>query len=225
MEWRDGAGLDAGKNRAFGARLAEGYRSFAEAVAAWQAAGEAEKDAKVPAALAAMGAYRVLCVTRHGPQGTEAVNHAAAERLFPGRGKAADYDGRVVMILKNTREIGLYNGDVGVVLGGKAWFAAEGGSKSVPVFLLPEHETAFAMTVHKSQGAEFDCVTVVLPEKGCEALLRRELLYTAITRTKTSVDIWCTQAAFTTAVATPTERNTGLQAKLDRIPGKRKSGV
>ena len=84
----------------------------------------------------------------------------------------ADYDGRVVMILKNTREIGLYNGDVGVVLGGKAWFAAEGGAKSVPVFLLPEHETAFAMTVHKSQGSEFDAVTVVLPEKGCEALLR-----------------------------------------------------
>ena len=225
VEWCDGAGLDAGKNRAFGARLAEGYRSFAEAVAAWQVAGEAEKDGKVPAVLAAMGAYRVLCVTRHGPQGTEAVNHAAAERLFPGRGKAADYDGRVVMILKNTREIGLYNGDVGVVLGGKAWFAAEGGAKSVPVFLLPVHETAFAMTVHKSQGSEFDRVTVVLPEKGCEALLRRELLYTAITRTKTRVDIWCTQAAFTAAVATPTERNTGLQAKLDRIPGKRESGV
>lgn len=218
VQWHDGAGLDAGKNRAFGARMEEGYRNFALAVAAWKAAGAAEKDAKVPAVLAAMGDYRVLCVTRHGPQGTEALNLAAADRLFPGRGKAAEYDGRVVMILKNTRDIGLYNGDVGVVLGGKAWFAAEGGPKAVPVFLLPEHETAFAMTVHKSQGSEFESVTVVLPEKGFEALLRRELVYTAITRTKKRVDVWCTRAAFAAAVSAATERHTGLRAKLDRPP-------
>jgi exodeoxyribonuclease V alpha subunit len=216
--WRDGAELDVEKNRGFRARLAEGYRGFAVAVDAWKAAGEEEKEAKAKAVLDALGGYRVLCVTRHGPQGTEAVNRAAAALLFPGHGKEDNYDGRVVMVLKNNREIGLYNGDVGVVLGGKAWFAAEGGTKSVPVFLLPEHETAFAMTVHKSQGSEFESVTVVLPEKGCEALLRRELLYTAITRTKTRVDLWCTQAAFAAAVEIPTQRNTGLRAKLDRSP-------
>jgi exodeoxyribonuclease V alpha subunit len=214
--WRDGAGLDVEKNRGFRARLAEGYGGFAAAVDAWKAAGEADKAAKAKDVLEALGGYRVLCVTRHGPQGTEAVNRAAAALLFPGRGKEDNYDGRVVMVLKNNREIGLYNGDVGVVLGGKAWFAAEGGTKSVPVFLLPEHETAFAMTVHKSQGSEFDAVTVLLPEKGCEALLRRELIYTAITRTKTRVDLWCTQTAFAAAVETPTQRNTGLRAKLDR---------
>lgn len=214
--WRDGAGLDVEQNRGFQARLAEGYRGFQAAVDAWKAAGEAEKAAKADEVLKALGGYRVLCVTRHGPQGTEAVNRAAAALLFPGRGREDHYDGRVVMVLKNNREIGLYNGDVGVVLGGKAWFAAEGGTKSVPVFLLPEHETAFAMTVHKSQGSEFQCVTVVLPEKGCEALLRRELVYTAITRTRTRVDLWCTPAAFATAVETKTERNTGLRDKLDR---------
>ena len=219
VQWRDGTGLDVEKNRAFGARLAEEYGKFAAAVADWKAAGEAEKVGKVDAVLKALGTYRVLCVTRHGPQGTEAVNRAAAARLFPERGKADNYDGRVVMILKNNRDIGLYNGDVGVVLGEKAWFPAEGKAKDVPVFLLPEHETAFAMTVHKSQGSEFDAVTVVLPEKGCEALLRRELVYTAITRTKQCVDLWCTQSAFFSAVSAATERHTGLREKLDRQAG------
>ena len=219
VQWRDGTGLDAEKNRAFGTRLAEGYGQFAAAVADWKAAGEAEKVGKVDAVLKALGTYRVLCVTRHGPQGTEAVNRAAAARLFPPRGEKDNYDGRVVMILKNNRDIGLYNGDVGVVLGEKAWFPAEGKAKDVPVFLLPEHETAFAMTVHKSQGSEFDAVTVVLPEKGCEALLRRELVYTAITRTKQCVDLWCTQSAFFSAVSAATERHTGLREKLDRQAG------
>ena len=214
VQWREGAGLDVEKNRAFEARLAEGYGPFTAAVRDWKAAGAAEKGEKAEAVLKALGAYRILCVTRHGPQGTMAVNRAAA-RLFPERGKDGDYGGRVVMILKNNREIGLYNGDVGVVLGEKAWFSGEEGAKSVPVFLLPEHETAFAMTVHKSQGSEFDAVTVVLPEKGCEALLRRELVYTAITRTKRRVDVWCTRRAFAAAVQTQTERHTGLREKLD----------
>jgi len=216
VERREGAELDVEKSREFAVRLSEGFRGFKAAVDAWKAAGEAEKEAKAQAVLDALGGYRVLCVTRHGRQGTEAVNRAVAKRLFPKRGKEDHYDGRVVMIRKNTREIGLYNGDVGVVLGGKAWFAAEGGTKSVPVFLLPEHETAFAMTVHKSQGSEFESVTVVLPEKGCKALLRRELVYTAITRAKKRVDLWCTQDSFGTAVETKTQRNTGLRAKLDR---------
>ena len=216
MQWRDGSGLDAEKNRAFGARLAEGYGKFAAAVADWKAADEAGKPERTKAVLDALGAYRVLCVTRHGPQGTAAVNRAAAARLFPSRGENENYDGRVVMILKNNPDIGLYNGDVGVVLGDKALFAADDRVKDVPVFLLPEHETAFAMTVHKSQGSEFDAVTVVLPEKGCEGLLRRELIYTAITRTKECVDLWCTRPAFLSAVSSATERHTGLCEKMDR---------
>ena len=216
MQWRDGSGLDVEKNRAFGSRLAEGYGKFAAAVAEWKAAGEAGKPEKTKAVLDALGTYRVLCVTRHGPQGTEAANRAAAARLFPARGEKDNYDGRVVMILKNNPDIDLYNGDVGVVLGDKAWFPVDGRVKDVPVFLLPEHETAFAMTVHKSQGSEFDAVTVVLPEKGCEGLLRRELIYTAITRTRECVDLWCTQASFFSAVSVATERHTGLREKLDR---------
>lgn len=218
VQWRNGAGLDVEKNREFGKRFSEGYGMFASAVAAWKAAGEAEKGGKVEAVLEALGTYRILCVTRHGPQGTEAVNRAAAARLFPGRGKDENYDGRVVMIVKNNRDIGLYNGDVGVVLGDKAWFPVDGKAKDVPVFLLPEHETAFAMTVHKSQGSEFDAVTVLLPEKGAEPLLRRELVYTAITRTRQRVDLWCTHDAFCTAVSAATERHTGLREKLDRPP-------
>jgi exodeoxyribonuclease V alpha subunit len=216
VQWR-GAGLDVEKKTAFRERLATGYGKFAVAVKAWKSAPDSEKAEKANAVLSALETYRVLCVTRHGPQGTEAVNRVAAARLFPGRGKGENYDGRVVMVVKNNRDIGLYNGDVGVVLGDKAWFRLdEKTAKSVPVFLLPEHETAFAMTVHKSQGSEFDDVTALLPEKGCKALLRRELIYTAITRARKTVDIWCTETAFKTAVGTKTERNTGLCEKLDR---------
>ncbi len=88
----------------------------------------------------------------------------------------------------------------------------------MPLFLRPEYETAFAMTVHKSQGSEFDAVTVLLPEKGAEPLLRRELVYTAITRTRRCIDLWCTHVAFCTAVSAATERHTGLREKLDRPP-------
>ena len=220
VQWR-GTGLDVEKKTAFRERLATGYGKFAVAVKAWKSAPDAEKPEKANAVLSALAAYRVLCVTRHGPQGTEAVNRVAAARLFPGRGKGENYDGRVVMVVKNNRDIALYNGDVGVVLGDKAWFRLDDNTaRPVPVFLLPEHETAFAMTVHKSQGSEFDDVTVLLPEKGCKALLRRELVYTAITRARKTVDIWCTEDAFKTAVSTKTERNTGLCEKLDRYcPG------
>ena len=221
VQWR-GRGLDVEKKTAFRERLATGYGKFAVAVKAWKSAPDAEKSEKANAVLSALAAYRVLCVTRHGPQGTEAVNRVAAARLFPGRGKGENYDGRVVMVVKNNPDIGLYNGDVGVVLGDKAWFRLDDNTaRPVPVFLLPEHETAFAMTVHKSQGSEFDDVTVLLPEKGCKALLRRELVYTAITRARKTVDIWCTETAFKTAVGTKTERNTGLCEKLDRQAGER----
>ena len=217
VQWREEKELDVEKSHAFRARLAEGYGKFAAAVKAWKAAPDAEKAGKAKDVLDALDAYRVLCVTRHGPQGTEAVNRAAAALLFPGHGKDENHDGRVVMVVKNNRDIGLYNGDVGVVLGDKAWFRVDKETaRGVPVFLLPEHETAFAMTVHKSQGSEFDDVTVLLPGKGCKALLRQELIYTAITRTRKPVDIWCTETAFKTAVGAKTERNTGLREKLDR---------
>ena len=77
------------------------------AVKAWKSAPDAEKAEKANAVLSALGTYRVLCVTRHGPQGTEAVNRAAAERLFPARGERENYDGRVVMILKNNQVNGV----------------------------------------------------------------------------------------------------------------------
>jgi exodeoxyribonuclease V alpha subunit len=135
------------------------------------------------------------------------------------------YDHRIVLVTVNDYSLGLFNGDVGVVLpdgeggGLGAWFerTADGGAepfRRVPVRLLPEHETAFAMTVHKSQGSEFDRVALVLPPAADSPILTRELLYTGVTRARTGLDLWCTESAFRAAVARRTARATGLRERL-----------
>jgi exodeoxyribonuclease V alpha subunit len=78
---------------------------------------------------------------------------------------------------------------------------------------LPEHETVFAMTVHKSQGAEFDRVVLILPDRD-SPVLARELIYTAMTRARKKVEIWGEEAVFQTAVARRTERMSGVKDAL-----------
>ncbi len=86
--------------------------------------------------------------------------------------------------------------------------------RRVPCRLLPEHETAFAMTIHKSQGSGFEHILVLLPDND-SPVMTRELIYTAITRTKTGVELWCNQDTFIKGVKTPTDRRMGLKYKLD----------
>jgi exodeoxyribonuclease V alpha subunit len=115
----------------------------------------------------------------------------------------------------------LFNGDVGLVLpdpaaGGtlRALFTQPGGEvRRVLPSRLPPHETCFAMTVHKSQGSEFDRVVVVLPERDSR-VLTRELVYTAVTRAKRSVAIWSPQDVLATAIGRRVERSSGLRDAL-----------
>ncbi len=169
-------------------------------------------------AFKALAQFRVLCALRRGPTGASRINAAIEDILYPNR-KGEFYDHRVILVTKNDYEIHLFNGDVGIVLpdsdrdGALAVFF-EGRPKSVPCRLLPEHETAFAMTVHKAQGSGFGHVAVVLPDRE-SPILTRELIYTAITRTETGVDLWCEEQSFMAGARKKTERSMGLKDKLD----------
>ena len=123
------------------------------------------------------------------------------------------------MITRNDYSLDLYNGDIGILLADpvdnrvRAFFETEAGFRQVAPARLPEHETVFAMTVHKSQGSEFEEILLLLPDSGSEAPTR-ELLYTGITRTRKTVTIWTEEEMFKKAVLKRSERNSGLKGKL-----------
>jgi exodeoxyribonuclease V alpha subunit len=212
------------------------------AAATWQAMadGHAPYLAAVQQALAAPGAldvaalmqafdgFRVLCAVREGPRGQLAVNErltrlARASLGAADSGGAASpwYPGRPVMVLRNDPVLRLFNGDIGVALPDAqgqlmVWFAdagAPGGHRPVAPVRLPAHQTAYAMTVHKSQGSEFDAVLVLLPARPSR-LLTRELLYTGITRARQRVALAAGADVLSAAIAQPTLRHTGLLARL-----------
>jgi exodeoxyribonuclease V alpha subunit len=125
-----------------------------------------------------------------------------------------------VMVTGNTYDLGLFNGDTGVLYGATAedgsaaYFSdPDSGVRRISLLRLPPHETAFALTVHKVQGSEFDKVLLVLPDKMSE-VLSRELLYTAVTRGRQRVEIWGDEEVFRRAVERRIERNTGLRDRL-----------
>ena len=175
-------------------------------------------------ALAAFDRLRVLCAVRGGSYGVVALNRAvegllAAHRLISP--KTAWYCGRPVMITVNDYALRLFNGDVGIALpdreqqGALAVFfpAEDGGVRKISPLRLPPHETVFAMTVHKSQGSEFDRVLLVIPPTD-SLVLTREILYTGVTRARNSVEIWCGEDLLTAAVARRIERRSGLRNAL-----------
>ena len=160
---------------------------------------------------------RILAVVRKGPFGVEHANELLLrERLDPDRPPAGEplvAGGIPVIVTKNSRT--LDNGDVGVtVRRGKgdvvALFRHGREIVACPVSQLPEHELAYAITVHKSQGSEYDDVLVVLPDDEDHPLLKRQLVYTGITRAKKTVTIVATEATFKAACKEVIERDTGI---------------
>jgi len=119
-----------------------------------------------------------------------------------------------VTLARNDGTLGLYNGDVGVALdrgqGSRVWFPLPDGTiKSVQPSRLPEHDTAWAMTVHKSQGSEFDHAALILPGQ-IVPVVTRELVYTAITRARRRLSLYADDRILAQAIATRTERRSGL---------------
>jgi len=169
------------------------------------------------------GSFRVLCALREGPFGVVRMN-ALIEKVLAAHGlikpAAQYYHGRPVLITANDYTMRLFNGDVGIILFDhddkelRAFFPTpEGVPRKVSPMRLPQHETAFAMTVHKSQGSEFDGVLLMLPDRDVP-VLTRELIYTGITRAMNNLDIWMDRDVFAAAVARRTERASGLRDLL-----------
>ncbi len=185
--------------------------------------------------------YRVLCATRGGARGVLALNRRLAAQIRraaqrpglmadPAAGSIANdanafsnndlewYAGRPVMVTRNDYAMGLFNGDIGIALptarGMRVVFRqAAGGYRWVSPATLPQHETAFALTVHKSQGSEFAEAALVLPA-AAGRVLSRELVYTAVTRARERVVLYAARAVLAQAIAARTERDSGLAARL-----------
>ncbi len=198
--------------------LRDGYAPYLQALR--------QQPADIGAVMRAFERFRVLCAVRGGARGVEAVNQlledALRAQLAAGSGSSPWFTGRPVMVLRNDPLLGLFNGDIGIALpdpGGRAdaaplvHFATDGGFRALPALRLPAHETAFAMTVHKAQGSEFDEVLVLLPAQRSR-VLTRELLYTALTRARQRVWLAAGADVLTQAVAARTQRRSGLLARL-----------
>ncbi len=173
---------------------------------------------------AAFDAFRVLCALREGPRGAAGINQRLTRHARDALGLAADvrspwFAGRPVMVARNDAVARLFNGDIGIALPDErgelqVWFAErERGFRPIAPVRMPPHETAFATTVHKAQGSEFDSVLVVLPARP-SAVATRELLYTAVTRARRQVSIAGSAEAIAAAIAAPTRRRSGLRARL-----------
>lgn len=177
-------------------------------------------------ALAAARGFRVLSALRHGPYGCIALDRAIGARLKRAHGLRAEaewWPGRLVMITANRDELGLYNGDTGLVwpdVDGtlKVWFeGSEGTSRAFAPAALPPHEGAFALTVHKAQGSEFERVALVTgPES---PILTRELLYTGVTRARAGIVIHADADTLRAGIANRTLRMTGLADRLREAGG------
>ena len=221
----DVAWLDTPPHASLDAALREmdaGYAAYARAV---------DDRRGIADITEAFGRFRVLCALRDGPRGVTALNAAMTRRLraalrlpglAEGPGASPWFAGRPVLVLNNDPVLRLYNGDVGIALPDAEGQLlvhfpdadAPGGFRAIAPVRLPRHETAFAMTVHKSQGSEFDGVLVMLPEHRSR-VLTRELLYTAVTRARRRVTLVTDAAVLEQAIATPTERHSGLLTRLE----------
>jgi exodeoxyribonuclease V alpha subunit len=201
--------------------LAEAVRD--EVVPAFRRVAEA---ADAAAALRAAQALRVLCAVREGPAGSRTINAVVGQALDPLHGGEGWHPGRLVLVVENSPRQGLFNGDVGVAWPDaqgemRVWFDAVGdeasaGEPGPRAFLpaaLPAHEPAYALTVHKAQGSEFDAVWLVLPERGAR-VLSRELLYTGLTRARRRLVLWASEPALRQAIGRGAARWSGLAARL-----------
>jgi exodeoxyribonuclease V alpha subunit len=192
------------------------------AVAAGAAVLAAGRDGEAQAALDALGRFRLLCAHRRGPFGVS--DWTSRVQAWLGAAtpdldlEQRDYVGRPLLITQNDYELGLYNGDTGVVVqdsDGHATAAFERGGELLHFspLRLGAVDTVYAMTIHKSQGSQFDTAAVLLPDAGSR-ILTRELLYTAVTRARRELILLGSEEAVRRAVERPVARASGLAERL-----------
>jgi len=172
-------------------------------------------------ALARLREAQILCALRAGIFGVEGINAYVAQLLAERSGFEPDmdwYHGRPIIITRNDYTRELYNGDVGVALRGenglRVWFGGGMGLRNFSPRTLPARETAWAITIHRSQGSEYRDVAVVLPPDAESRILSRELLYTAVSRATCSAEIWSSADVVRAAAERHVRRRGGLSAQL-----------
>ncbi|MBS0215103.1 MAG: exodeoxyribonuclease V subunit alpha [Proteobacteria bacterium] len=192
----------------------------------WRALATIDDPAE---ALVQANRLRLLTALREGPQGARGLN-ARIEAALSGRRigtPPAWFPGRLLLITRNHHPQQLFNGDVGICLPDEhgvplAWFAGESGVRAFHPAALPAHESAFAMTVHKAQGSEFDEVWLQLPRLDSR-VLSRELIYTAMTRARDVLHIAGSANVIEAALSRHASRVSGLGRRLSILPTSRKS--
>ncbi|MFZ9678272.1 MAG: exodeoxyribonuclease V subunit alpha [Quisquiliibacterium sp.] len=223
LRWID-AGEDCPIQELIG-HAQQGYRAYFDALLA--------QRLDPAAVFAAFERFRVLCAIREGRRGVEQVNEALSAALC--REQAARrsdrsewFIGRPVIVSRNDHTLRLFNGDIGIMLPGDSaqpmvFFTQPGGGfRQIAPVRLPPVQTAFAMTVHKAQGSEFDAVMTILPQQA-NRVLTRELLYTAVTRARHEVLIAGSEPVIRAAIEARTTRQSGLLQRL-REAGEQVSG-
>jgi exodeoxyribonuclease V alpha subunit len=183
--------------------------------------------ADVDAIFRAFNHFRVLCAVRDGGSGSNWVNERVTRHgrrlltsLSPGYASDSQwYVGRPIMVLRNDYVQKLFNGDIGIAIATGDDLAVvfpdgEGGFRSVPIARMPPHEAAFATTVHKAQGSEFDAVLLLLPQQQSRVAVR-ELLYTAATRARARVSIFTSAEVLIRVLASAALRDSGSLARLE----------
>ncbi len=187
-------------------------------------AGEDDAD-RVLAALDTLARCQLLCALREDAFGAVQVNRVLEQHLRRAWGypdSSEWYPGRAVIVTRNDYGARLFNGDVGLCLAGpdgqlRVWFETGDAARSVRSFApgaLPSHESAFAVTVHKSQGSEYSRVAVLLPPEPENRILSRQLLYTGVSRARQSVEVWASDEALAAALGRPVRRSGGLADRL-----------
>lgn len=205
------------------------YRDYLELVRRGPAADDAEAHAAwAKAVLQRFDRFRLLCAVREGALGVAGLNQAVQQALARAgllQPRGEWYAGRPVIVTRNDPALGVFNGDIGIALPGarggalRAFFLDGEALRSVAVGRLAHVDTAFAMTVHKSQGSEFEHAVLVL-SAGAGKVLSRELAYTGITRARKAFSLMAERPGILeAALARPTERASGLRDFLEAEGG------
>lgn len=171
--------------------------------------------------------FRILCAVREGPFGVVEINHLIAAAMVKAVSSASGdgmgwFAGKPIMIRRNDYALRLFNGDIGIALPDDTgnlmvWFMKDDGSfRSISPSRLGVYETSFAMTVHQSQGSEFDDVALLFPERFYRVLCR-ELVYTGITRAKNTMTVLASADVLEQSLQTDSIRHSGLADRLREL--------
>lgn len=206
-------------------QLWQSYSAYAACLQSLKFEKHPLSDTQVKSLFAAFDQFRVLCAQRYGDFGANAINQVVGEHLQHALNdqnvrSGGWYVGRPVMVTRNDYGLRLSNGDIGVCLAdetGRLWVYFPDRAAPIAATRLPPEqiETAFALTIHKSQGSEFSVVAMVL-DASAEEMLTRELIYTAITRAKKCIQVWSDKTLLLSAIGKKSNRVSGLKANIAR---------